>query len=124
MSSIDLLELKQIIFEQMAFGQTFLQVDRFGQLFENPLIALRLKLFQNCHSSLLIYLFQMSNKLVYKSIERPLFNNPTLNISNTDLCVFLNSDFFYLPYIRQFVYFDRFCPIKQVNHIIIISSIM
>lgn len=64
----------------------------------------------------------MSSYMVYKSHDKSLFKNPSFNVSNTDLCVFMNTDLFYLPYIREFVYLERFCPINQVNHTIIIIT--
>lgn len=39
-----------------------------------------------------------------------------INITKSDLCVILNTDILFVPYVRQFVYLERFCPIKKVNY--------
>lgn len=44
-----------------------------------------------------------------------LFVKPNFNITKFDLCVALNTDLLIIPYVRQFVYLEKFCPLKKVN---------
>lgn len=47
--------------------------------------------------------------------ENLLLKNPKFNVTKTDICIYLNTDMLYLPYLRHFVFVEKFCPINKVS---------
>lgn len=41
-----------------------------------------------------------------------------VNGTKIDVCVLLNTDLVVLPYLREFVYVEKYCPLNKVNECI------